>query len=327
MEENIREEINPQSRFPDGFRILKGRQEYITYVGHSSIRIWASDAEAHFDSHMHSAVEIIMPDSGISAYQLPERTYHVKAGEILIIPSGYPHALTETGDISRHLFLFEPAPLMCLRDMPSIEPFVRSPIYLKEDTETRRKVSVLLRNVIDCYYRQEPLWNLQCYSFLMQVYAFLGREYLLRTAPGGGNGRFNIESPIMNSAITYINEHYMEEISLEQVADFAGFSKYYFSRVFKSFAGMSFSDYLTIRRLNAATDLLIRTNRSVRKVALASGFSSMATFNRVFRQHKNCTPTQFRVIYTTSASAGPDIDSLWDTHQKGSPDLKTEEDR
>ena len=228
------------------------------------------------------------------------------ASEILIIPSGYPHALTETGDISRHLFLFEPAPLMCLRDMPSIEPFVRSPIYLKEDTETRRKVSVLLRNVIDCYYRQEPLWNLQCYSFLMQVYALLGREYLLRTAPGGGNGRFNIESPIMNSAITYLNEHYMEEISLEQVADFAGFSKYYFSRVFKSFAGMSFSDYLTIRRLNAATDLLIRTNRSVRKVALASGFSSMATFNRVFRQHKNCTPSQYRAIYSMALSPQPD---------------------
>ncbi len=325
MDENTREEINPQSRFPDGFRILKGRQEYITYVGHSSIRIWASEVEAHFDSHAHSAVEIIMPDSGVSAYHLPERTYHVKSGEILIIPPGYPHALTESGKVSRHLFLFEPTPLVCFRDIPNIEPLLRAPIYLREETETRAAVAGLLRSVIGCYYRQEPMWNLQCYSYLMQMYARLGREYLERTASSAEKNRLSIDSPIMNSALTYINEHYMDDISLEQIADFAGFSKYYFSRVFKTFAGMSFSDYLTLRRLNAATDLLIRTNRSIRKVALSSGFSSMATFNRVFRQNKNCTPTQFRTIYTTAVNAEPDLDSLWEAHQKGPVEKRTED--
>ena len=44
-------------------------------------------------------------------------------------------------------------------------------------------------------------------------------------------------------------------------------------------------------------DLLIRTNRSMRDVALESGFGSVATFNRVFRESKGCTPTQYRVIY------------------------------
>ncbi len=325
MEKSPTDTVNPQSRFPDGFRILKGRQEYITYVDHSSIRIWASHVDAHFESHMHSAVEIIMPYAGVSAYQLPGKTYHVKAGELLIIPSGCPHALTESRDISRHLFLFEPAPLISFRDIPTIEALLQQPVYLREDNEMRRGITLLLRSVIECYYRQEPMWNLRCYSYLMQVYAMLGREYLEHTSPRADSGRLSIDSPIMNSAITYINEHYMEDISLEQIADFAGFSKYYFSRVFKSFAGMSFSDFLTHRRLNAATDLLIRTNRSVRKVALSSGFSSMATFNRVFRQHKNCTPTQFRVIYSTVSDTGSDIDSLWDTHQKGAADEETED--
>jgi len=44
-------------------------------------------------------------------------------------------------------------------------------------------------------------------------------------------------------------------------------------------------------------DLLIRTNRSMHDVAIESGFGSVATFNRVFREKKGCTPSQYRTIY------------------------------
>jgi transcriptional regulator GlxA family with amidase domain len=46
-------------------------------------------------------------------------------------------------------------------------------------------------------------------------------------------------------------------------------------------------------------DLLIRSNCSMREVAIESGFGSVATFNRVFREKKGCTPTQYRAIYGT----------------------------
>ena len=77
-----------KSRFPDGFRILQGRQEYITYMEHSSIRVWTSDVAAHYDLHSHSAIEVILPDRGEAAYQVQEEAYHVRPGEVLILPSG-----------------------------------------------------------------------------------------------------------------------------------------------------------------------------------------------------------------------------------------------
>ncbi len=312
--------IDPHSRFPDGFRILKGRQEYVTYADHSSVRIWASAVASCFDTHMHSAIEIIVPDSGVSVYRLPKETYRVHGGEILIVPSGCSHSLTESEDISRHLILFEPAPLFSHRDVPGIGALLEEPIFLKADSALGGEVGALLKKVIECYSVHEKMWNLECYSYLLQVYALLGREYLSHRSPEDEGGRMSIDPPIMNSAITYINEHYMEDISLEQVADFTGFSKYYFSRVFKSFAGMSFSDFLTGRRLSAATDLLIRTGRSVRSVSAASGFSSISTFNRIFRRYKKCTPTQFRAIYSTVPGPGTDIDSMWSTHGEEAAD-------
>ena len=286
-----------ESRFPDGFRILKGKQEYVSYVDHSSIRIWASETETHYDSHMHSAIEIIMPHSGSSVYQLRDASFHVRAGEILIIPSGCAHSLTEQQETFRHLLLFEPNPLLSLRDIPAVSEMMRHPVYLTGDTALQKQVSDILLQVIDCYNRREPMWNTQCYAFLLRMYALLGRDYLEKAQPSGQPAAERANSPIMSSAMTFIGEHYTEDVTLDQVAAFTGFSKYYFSRTFREYTGLTFLEFLTRKRLSAATDLLIRTNRSIQNVSESSGFSSTATFNRVFRKYKNCTPTQFRAIY------------------------------
>jgi AraC-like DNA-binding protein len=101
----------------------------------------------------------------------------------------------------------------------------------------------------------------------------------------------------MTTAIAYINSHFREDLSLDQVADFVGFSRYYFSRSFKKRMGYSYSEYLVQKRLQSAVDLLIRTDLPIREVAEQSGFGSVASFNRVFRESKNCTPTQYRALY------------------------------
>jgi AraC-like DNA-binding protein len=106
-----------------------------------------------------------------------------------------------------------------------------------------------------------------------------------------------VESEVITASMTYINNHYNQDLSLEDVAEFAGFSRYYFSRSFKKQTGYSFKDYLCQKRLQVAMDLLIRTDKSMKDVAVESGFGSVATFNRVFREKKGCTPTQFRAIY------------------------------
>ncbi len=291
-------------QFPDGFRIMQGRQEFITYIEHSSIRIWPSDQAGHYDSHMHSAVEVILPDSGVSVYKLQDQEYHVEPGQILFIPSGCPHELTESAEVRRYLILFEPSPLFTLRDMPDIREITDKPIYLSEDSEQRMQIHDLMKQVIDCYFQHEPMWNTRCYAYLMQVYALLGQSYLRIPKDVPAEKRRIINPEIMNSALTYINEHFTEDISLESVASFAGFSKYYFSRLFREFSGITFSEYLLDKRVNHAANLLIQTKNAIHTIAESSGFSSIATFNRIFRDQKKCTPTQYRVIYSGMMNHG-----------------------
>ena len=76
-----------------------------------------------------------------------------------------------------------------------------------------------------------------------------------------------MESEVITASMTYINNHYKQDLSLDDVAEFAGFSRYYFSRSFKKQTGYSFKDYLCEKRLQVATDLLIRTDKSMKDVA------------------------------------------------------------
>ena len=56
----VREGTARAARYEDGFRVLQGRREYVTYPDNSSIRIWFSDVPWRYETHDHSAVEVLL---------------------------------------------------------------------------------------------------------------------------------------------------------------------------------------------------------------------------------------------------------------------------
>ncbi len=295
----IREGSARAARYEDGFRVLQGRREYVTYPDDSSIRIWYSDIPWRYEMHDHSAVEIVLTLEGSVTYTIEETIYQVHKGEVLIVPPDTPHSLAMGEGSSRYLFLFEPDAIMTMRDIKSMAMYFNKPFHLRDGSDAHVRIRELLLRARDAYDKKELMWNTMCYSSILRVYAMLGQRYLSGIRPRAGDSLRNMDSEVVTAVMTYINNHYREELSLEDVAKFAGFSRYYFSRSFKRQTGYSFKDYLCQKRLQVAMDLLIRTNRSMRDVAIESGFGSVATFNRVFREKKGCTPTQYRAIYGT----------------------------
>ena len=152
---------------------------------------------------------------------------------------------------------------------------------------------------MDIYHEGDLMWNTLCYSCIMRMYAILGQRYLAGMAVRRHPGAAGEDQEMIAGVLTYINNHYQEDVTLDQVAAFAGFSRYYFSRSFRSKTGYSFKEYLCQKRIQVATDLLIHTRTPIQEIARESGFGSVATFNRLFRDYKKCTPTQYRAIYGT----------------------------
>ncbi len=285
-----------ESRYVDGFRVLQGKREYVTYPEDSSVRVWFSDTPWRYELHDHSAVEVLLTLEGAVTYTVQDSVYEVNTGEVLIVPPDMPHKLGMEEGSSRYLFLFEPDAILNMRDISALSDHFHRVFHLKDGSDAHVRIRELLLRCQSVYEKREQMWNATCYSLLLQMYALLGQRYLTGVRPRARAER-DVDSEVVTAAMAYINNHYREDLSLEDVAGFAGFSRYYFSRSFKRMAGYSFKGYLIQKRLQVATDLLIRTNLQMKDVAEESGFGSVATFNRVFREHKGCTPTQYRAIY------------------------------
>lgn len=101
----------------------------------------------------------------------------------------------------------------------------------------------------------------------------------------------------MAEARSYISQNCTAELTLETVADYTGFSKYYFSRIFKNYVGSSFIDYLSDCRISYAKSLFSNPQMSITEIAMQSGFGSIASFNRVFQKQEGCSPSEFRSMH------------------------------
>lgn len=98
----------------------------------------------------------------------------------------------------------------------------------------------------------------------------------------------------INKVCTYIQNHYSERISLQQVSELVFMTESNFCKFFKKATSTTFSDYLNDLRINEACHLLIYTEDNISKIAQDCGFESLSYFNRVFLKKKHVSPSLFR---------------------------------
>lgn len=110
----------------------------------------------------------------------------------------------------------------------------------------------------------------------------------IRPANAGGD-----DDIVIQKAIAYIQAHFQEDLTREDVADAVFLSSAYFSRFFKQKTGLSFIDYLTTVRMQKAVELL-GTRMKVGEIARKVGYQSRNRFFINFRQYSGYNPTEYR---------------------------------
>ena len=103
-----------------------------------------------------------------------------------------------------------------------------------------------------------------------------------------------MENDVIQSAISFMQQHFREELKLQDVARHVFLNPAYFSSVFKQATGTNFKEYLTDIRIEEARQMLIKTNMSIVDVALGCGFTSQSYFSKVFKARTGFSPKAFR---------------------------------
>ena len=153
-----------------------------------------------------------------------------------------------------------------------------------------------LMQMIDTYFSNDIFWETTIFSLLLKSCILIGKEQYDQSVTQADTDNINKHREHYDkfvSLLTFIDANYQEDLSLEQAADYIGFSKYHFSRLFKLHTNTTFYDYLSHKRVQAAQSLLA-TDIPITDIAFQTGFNNLTTFCRCFKKCTNCSPTEYR---------------------------------
>ena len=98
----------------------------------------------------------------------------------------------------------------------------------------------------------------------------------------------------IQKTLDYMEEHYEEALTIEQLSSIAHLSRFYYQRLFYRLTGYTVSEYLRSVRLKMAAGLLKADNGKIMDIAMQCGFSSHSTLTRAFRQCYGMSPAEYR---------------------------------
>ena len=242
-----------------------------------------------FHPHCHPEIELICMLSGTLTIGVNEEKRQVQEGDLVVCGSNDIHYFEQPDPETRALvIIFKPELLGALRTWPNEFHFATP--YLTGTSSTGGIRDLMLSVQRELNEGKSPGSSMIIKGLLMQLCGLLHN-----TMPTLPRDREQPENRTrMQKILSYIEDNCCGELTLESVARHFRMDPYHFSRTFKATLGISFKTYLNTVRVSLAEIKLDTTEDSIMDIALECGFSSIRTFNRVYKSLKGHAPSDLR---------------------------------
>lgn len=252
--------------------------------------------------HDHEFHELIVVLAGEGVHVTKTARYPIRKGDAFVIHPGDAHAYRTTRGLAIANVLFEADRLIPAESdlcklagyhaLFTVEPAmrmrhgVRTP--LKLSAAELAVVTDLITNMKREIDSRQPAYRAMTAALFVQMAGFLSRCYTRMEDPE--------RHPLarMGTVLSYMEEHFTELVTLEQLARTAHMSRCSLYRAFKRSLGASPIDYLIRLRIQKAAEILLREDMNVTETAFRMGFSDSNYFSRQFRRVMGMSPRSFR---------------------------------
>ncbi len=245
----------------------------------------------NYFSHFHEEIEIVAVILGEVLVMCENEEFCASAGDICIFMPGEIHSFSSPKE--NHTYVIK---ISCNDSVEDIDFFSLriSPAVMRASTQLNTE---LMQSIKSLKYAAEN--RKKGYSFLVSsvsskiVYQILccDKIYKLNTE----KRKKNIATlSILKKSSEYIEKHYQDSFSLADIAQYCGYSKYYFAHYFKEITGQTFYNYLTAYRIERSIPELLNSESTVAAIADHCGFLNVRSFNRAFKAIIGMSPSKYK---------------------------------
>ena len=301
--------------------LTSSAREQVNHKINTNLRMFINRLHSDFPPHWHTDLEIILPKGAPYKIICSNQSYDVEIGDIILICPAILHEIFSPTPGDRLYIQADFSGIITLKELEKAFRLMSPALHIKKETcpsDIYDQLCKYIDMIMDLYFGSasslninnvpddesfinftelEPYEELEIYSILMQFIALCGKNisHFQGSYPGSAPASFKNSIPLSN-VCAYISEHFTEDISLEDISEFAGFSKYHFERIFREYTGDTFYQYLLQMRINYAQTLLSNPELSVTDISYQAGFASCTAFTRAFKKSTGYPPSQFRLL-------------------------------
>ncbi len=245
--------------------------------------------------HWHKEFELIRVCSGKFHLFLQNTEFVMTPGDIALVSSGTLHRGTPE-DCMYECVVFD---LNMLRRYPGDKvSTLLSAIKNGEVSATgwysnaSKDFCTIVHNLFDCLKQETDYYEFSVYGLLYKLFGALYQENKIQTASAS---RFhNRKADTMRLLLNWIDVHFREPITLNQLAQIADVNEKYLCHLFKDFTDHTPIDYINHLRVEQALREIQENHLSVTDAAYESGFNDLSYFSRTFKKYKGHSPSFYK---------------------------------
>ncbi|WP_413497371.1 AraC family transcriptional regulator [Carnobacterium maltaromaticum] len=273
---------------------------------HFLFRSFVNEGDILVYPHWHKEIEIIYVKEGNVNIGVNDVPIQLKRNDIYFINGGDVHYFLASPESERIVIQFD---LSFFQDISSLE-----------------KTNKEMRNLFSSIVQASSLWSQEVadqmrqllmtvheennerksgYRYVIKAKMFKMLAILSREVPQNENWNDQVREEIsstkqmenlerLDKIFMYIEAHYQDTITLNDISAYMGFSSFYFTKFFKKNTGTTFIQFLTEYRLNKAKWILLNEDATVTEVAERTGFSSVKTFHHQFKDLMGISPLKYK---------------------------------
>ena len=278
-----------------------GTETFPMTVNHDDL--WSFEGK-NVPIHWHNDLEINLIREGEAVFQVYQKSYRVRTGEGFLLNRNVPHSCSSPGNEHVRYSTILVRPDFLYGDFGSdverkcFQPFLQNSaipcIYLTGFDENGKEILQKLNQVEEAFDRKRFCYELKIKGLLCEAFAMIlygHRQELTKFVPANLQ-----ELERLEKMLNYLNMHFTEVISLQDLADQVHLSREVCCRLFKKMTGKTITGYLEEYRVNKSFSLVQSGQYSMTQITEMVGFSNPSRFASAFRKRFGCNPGEYNSV-------------------------------